>query len=220
MSSLSEYDYEPVPGLPGNLPAGETLLWQGSPQWWPLAKCALRVRIVAAYFLAITLWQVGSNLTDGHGLRAALHATWVPLGLGAAAVLVLGLIGWASARATVYSLTNRRLVIRHGIALPLSVNLPFTLVDSAGLRLYRDGSGEIALRLSRGQRIGYLLNWPHVRPGHYVQPQVALRGIADPEHVAQLLGQALSATNNGSTVRTESESPPAAIAGTRASAAA
>ena len=203
--STTEYDYEPVPGLPGNLPEGETLLWQGSPQWWTLAKYALRVRIVAAYFIAITLWHSGNVLAAEHSLLAALRAAVLPLALGAAAVGVLALIAWAAARATVYSLTNRRIVIRHGIALPMSLNLPFAQIESAALRRYRDGRGELAIRLPKRQRIGYLLNWPHVRPGHYVQPQAALRALADPAQVAQLLGDALQAANNGSGVRGELE---------------
>ena len=30
---MSEYDHEPVRGLPGVLPSGEALLWQGAPEW-------------------------------------------------------------------------------------------------------------------------------------------------------------------------------------------
>jgi hypothetical protein len=220
--STSEYDYEPVPGLPASLPAGETLLWQGSPRWWSLAKYALRVRIVAAYFLAIALWQVGEAVSAGRGARAVLHAATLPLLLGAGAVLMLGLIAWAAARATMYSLTNRRIVIRHGIALPMSLNLPFAQIDSASLRLCRDGSGEVALRLPKRQRVGYLLNWPHVRPGHYMQPQPALRGLADPEQVARILGEALQAASGGAsaTPRLESEAARVAMSGSHASAAA
>ena len=29
---ITEYDDEPIRGLPGELPQGETLLWQGSPE--------------------------------------------------------------------------------------------------------------------------------------------------------------------------------------------
>ena len=31
IEATGEHDYEPVRGLPGPLPAGEQLIWQGSP---------------------------------------------------------------------------------------------------------------------------------------------------------------------------------------------
>jgi len=42
--TFSEHDAEPVPGLPGPLPAGEALLWQGRPSFEGLAKRALHLR--------------------------------------------------------------------------------------------------------------------------------------------------------------------------------
>jgi hypothetical protein len=44
-------------------------------------------------------------------------------------------------------------VIRGGIALSLSLNVPFTLIDRASLRLQRDGTGDIPLDLLAGSRI-------------------------------------------------------------------
>ncbi|HEY4974566.1 MAG TPA: photosynthetic complex putative assembly protein PuhB [Steroidobacteraceae bacterium] len=189
--SAVEYDYEPIPGLPGALPADEVLLWQGSPKWQPLARRALRALPVAIYFGALALWQGCSALASQHAGRTLLQAAGIPLLLGASVVGLLVLIGWAAARATVYSITNQRVVIRHGIALPMSLNLPFKQIQSAALCMHRDGSGDISLVLPKAQRVGYLLTWPHVRPGHYVQPQPTLRGLADAPLAAQLLARAL-----------------------------
>jgi len=186
-----EYDYEPIPGLPGNLPSGERLLWQGSPAWWPLARRALRVLPVSLYFGLLALWQASSAWSVQHSLVAVRHSVTLPLLLGAAVVAMLMLVAWFSARATVYSITNHRLVIRHGIALPMSLNLPFAQIRSAAASLHRDGTGELALVLPKQQRVGYLLNWPHVRPGRYVQPQPTLRSLRDAAQVAQLLSTAL-----------------------------
>ena len=38
---MSEFDTEPVPGLPEQLPEGERLRWQGAPKWAALAVRAL-----------------------------------------------------------------------------------------------------------------------------------------------------------------------------------
>jgi len=191
--SANEYDYEPVPGLPEPLPEGELLLWQGSPAWWPLARRALRILPLGLYFMLLALWQASSAWSVQHSVGAVRHAVTLPLLLGAAVLVMLAVVAWMSARATRYTVTNRRVVIRHGIALPMSLNLPFAQVQAAALRVHRDGTGEIALTLPRRQRVGYLLNWPHVRPGRYVQPQPSLRAVPDAARVAQILSAALRA---------------------------
>ena len=189
--SLGEYDYEPVRGLPGSLPPGESLLWQGSPAWRPLARRALHASAIAAYFALLVLWEVGSALYTRAPLAPALRIAGILLALGSVVVGLLCLVAWASARATVYSLTNRRLVIRHGIALPMTLNIPLRLVDRMALSRHADGSGDIALGLPRGERIGYLLNWPHVRPWRFAQPQPTLRALTDAPRVAALMGRAV-----------------------------
>jgi hypothetical protein len=192
--SLGEYDYEPIRGLPGSLPAGEILLWQGSPAWRPLARRALHATAVAAYFGLLILWELGGALYARAPWAPALRISGILLALGVVTVSLLCLVAWASARATVYSLTNRRLVIRHGISLPMSLNIPLRLVETMALSRHADGSGDIALGLPRGERIGYLLNWPHVRPWRFSRPQPTLRSLANAPHVAALMGRAVGSS--------------------------
>jgi hypothetical protein len=192
--SVVEFDYEPIRGLPGYLPPGESILWQGSPQWWPLARRALRVVPIAMYFCGIAAWQAMSAFASQHRWLSVAHAVRIPLLLGAIALVILLLVAWGAARATVYTITTRRIVIRHGIALPMSLNLPFSRIQSAAVRTFGDGSGELVLRLQKTQRIGYLLNWPHVRAGHYLQPQACLRALADANLAAEVLSGALQAS--------------------------
>ena len=40
-----EYEIEPIPGLPGNLPPGESILWQGSPDWQAFARSVFHTRL-------------------------------------------------------------------------------------------------------------------------------------------------------------------------------
>jgi hypothetical protein len=190
----SEYETEPVPGLPENLPAGERMLWQGAPRWQGLALGAFRVRAVAIYFGLLMLWRLASGMYDGASPLAAIaSALWlVPFALGAIGMLVL--LAWLSARSTIYTITDRRLVLRFGVALPMSVNLPFRLIDSAGLKARGDGSGDIVLTLRRGERVGYTILWPHVRPWHLTRPQPMLRALPDAAGAAQVLSRALAAS--------------------------
>jgi len=207
--NMGEYDFEPVRGLPAELPPGEKLLWQGSPSWWPLARRAMRVLPVAAYFVVLAAWRASAVLAAGQGWPLALRNASLLLLLGALAVGVLCLLAWFAARATVYSITSARVLVRHGIALPMTLNLPFTKVHSASLRTHADGTGEIALELLRGERVGYFLTWPHVRPFHYLQPQPSLRALADAQAAAEVLEGALLA----STAQPRTTNPAPAIDG-------
>ena len=77
---------------------------------------------------------------------------------------VLALMAWLNARASLYTLTNRRVVMRIGVAIPVSFNLPFKRLAEANLRLHADGTADIALTLSHPDRIAWLHLWPHARP--------------------------------------------------------
>jgi hypothetical protein len=188
-----EFDAEPVRGLPERLPAGEQMLWQGGPDWWSLACRAFHVRKVAVYFAVMLVWRVGSSVSDGQTLLASTVSAVPLLGFAIAATAVLLLLAWLTARATVYTVTSRRLVMRIGIALPMSINVPFRMVESAGVKLFADGTGSIALRLLPPDRVAFLALWPHCRPWHVARPEPMLRCVPNAASVAQMLSRALAA---------------------------
>jgi hypothetical protein len=189
--SEHEYEYEPIRGLPGLLPAGEKILWQGSPQWRALARHGYHWTSISVYFALLLVWRLANSFTAGESItQSVLGTTWL-IGLGSLALGVLALLAWLSARSTVYTITTHRIVIRHGIALLMTLNIPFNVIESAALKHYAEGVGEIALTLSKQQRVGYLLTWPHVRPWRITRTQPALRVLADASRVSQLLSSAL-----------------------------
>jgi hypothetical protein len=190
---VKEYEYEPIRGLPEHLPPGEEMLWQGAPRWTALARRAFHVWKVALYFAVIIVWRVLADLSAGEPLAEVVTgALWV-FALGVVAIGGLSLLAWAMARATVYTITSRRLVIRLGVALPMIVNFPFAQISSAQLKRHRDDTGDIPLVLAESTRTSYLLLWPHVRPWHFARPQPMLRAIPDVAKVAEILSNALSA---------------------------
>jgi hypothetical protein len=194
---VNEHEFEPVPGLPERLPDGERMLWQGAPRWQSLAVRALHVRKVAVYFSLLAALDVATALSAGKSLATVLTgAAWL-VALGLAAVGVLGLLAWQAARTTLYTITSRRIVMRFGIALPMTLNLPFSVVESAALRTYADGTADLPLAVIRGTRVGYLVNWPNVRPWHFARPQPMLRGIDDGDRVAALLAASLDGALGG-----------------------
>lgn len=194
MSHHDDFDFEPVRGLPQNLPDGERLLWQGAPRWQDLAVHAFHARKVIWYFAAISVAQAAYRYLDGDALALAVRPfSWlVPTGLVLAAVLA-GL-AYLSARTTVYTVTSKRLVMRVGMALPVTINLPFKQIDGASVRLFENGSGDIPLKLNAKDRVAYLLLWPHARPFWFRHPQPALRCIANADRVATMLAGALTGT--------------------------
>lgn len=180
-------------GLPGPLPEGEGLRWQGAPRWGALARRAFHVRKVAFYFGLLILLRIGLLITGEVSLPELVgSALWLTM-LAALAIGILALLAWAYSKTTVYSITDRRLVIRFGVALPMTVGIPFKVVEGAGLKLYKDGTGDIPLRLVKHQRVNYIIMWPNVRPWYFMPAQPMIRCIPDAKAVAELLGEALRA---------------------------
>ncbi len=195
MSEADEYVFEEIPGLPETLPPGESIIWRGKPEWRSLAWRAYHVREVLIYFGAFGLFQVATLFAQGGGSGQALQylARLVP---GAVlAVAILGFLAWLSARTTIYTMTNRRIVMRIGIALPMALNLPFKIVGKADLTCFKDGTGDISVAFSGKERFAFVILWPHVRPWHIASTQPTLRAIAEPEKVAALLASVLTTQN-------------------------
>lgn len=185
-----EHEFEPQYGLPEALPAGERVLWQGSPDWRALAARAFHVRKLAVYFAALLALRAAFVVTGGGSALDALRAVaWVaPLPLLALGALLL-LARW-SARGAVYTITDRRVVMRIGIVLTVTFNLPYARIEGAALHVEADGSGDLPLTLADGERIAWLHLWPHARPWRLARPEPTLRCVPDARRVAQLLTQA------------------------------
>ncbi len=190
MQVYPEHELDAVPGLPEPLPAGEHMLWQGSPDWRRLAIEAFHVKRLALYFAAmgslqaLLTWRAADSLASN--LSPLLVSAWLAL----IALGLLVLMAWLSARTTIYTLTNKRVVMRIGIVLTVSFNLPLRWLAAAHLKSHADGSGDIALELKGADRIGYLHLWPHARPWQVSKPQPSLRCLRDADVVGDLLQRA------------------------------
>lgn len=192
MSGLGDDDYDPsLNERLKNLPEGERLLWKGGPSFWPLARRAFHLRGLAIYFAVLMAWRVTSALSDGQNLADALSYAAMLLPL---AVLALGLVAtlaWLSARNTDYAITNKRVLIKSGIALTGTLNLPLRYIESAGMKRHADGSGDFPLAITKPERVAWMLAWPNVRPWRLSHPEPMLRAVGDPERVASALAEAL-----------------------------
>ena len=187
--SHDDFNFEPIRGLPERLPEGEHILWQGAPDPRRLAREALGIRWVAGYFALLTLWRVGVSSADFPFGVALMHGLpFVLSGLIACGVIFA--IAYVQARSTVYTLTNKRVAMRIGAALTMTLNLPYTWIGTAKLDLKSSGHGTLAFELIGETRISYLMSWPHVRPWRIARTQPALRCIPDAQAVAQVFAEA------------------------------
>lgn len=211
--------------LPGPLPEGETILWQGAPRPAAFARRVLHLRALIVYVAALALVVAGSAWHDG---RTPASVGVGMLGIAAGGALLLALVwGFAAlvGRTTRYTITNRRVVMRIGVALPMSLNLPFTIIASAGLSVDRDGTGDLPIALSGRGRIAYLHLWPHARPWQLSRPQPMLRCVPEAAQVAAILARALGAGPLGRAAAarddlTREEAPPHRADAARSSVAA
>jgi hypothetical protein len=191
---MNEHEYEPVRGLPAPLPEGESILWQGAPDWKLLARRALKVRVLSVYFVLLAVWGVSGGVSAGTPALDIALSTARLCGLGAVAIGLMVAFSVMVARTTVYTITTRRVVLRFGIALPITLQVAFPMIDAAGVHVWANGGGDIALALRPGQKISYLIVWPHVRPWKFARAEPTLRCIPDAAVVAQILGRALAAS--------------------------
>lgn len=188
-----EEEFEPMHGLPEIPPEGERILWQGAPTVRSIMHRVTHLGLVTLYFAALYGWAVYEYMADGMTLSQALAAASimaVPLGF---LISVLAFLAWSIAKTSVYTVTNKRVVMRVGVALSNAVNLPFAQIVGASERVCRDGTVDIALEMEEGARAHYLLLWPHVRPRTWRQVQPMLRGIKTDDPVRRILGEALAA---------------------------
>ncbi|MEM6387747.1 MAG: photosynthetic complex putative assembly protein PuhB [Pseudomonadota bacterium] len=189
--SNDEFAIEPVRGLPERPPVDEQILWQGRPDAWALTRQALSLWWVIGYFALLAIWRVMASL-DIVPLAQAIGQATPFLILAAVVGALLYFTAWVQARATVYTVTNKRVAMRIGAALTITINLPYTQIGSADLDLRKDGSGTIALTTIGDIQFAYLVLWPHVRPWRF-PAQPALRCIPNAEYVACLLAEAVEA---------------------------
>jgi membrane protein YdbS with pleckstrin-like domain len=210
-SRHGDFDFEPVPGLPAELPQGETIVWQGRPDAMRLAREAFKINWILAYMLAIVVWRAGGAYATGGA--SLMMATAIPylvltvLGYG-----VVFALAFAQAKGSVYTITTARVIIKAGAALPVTYTIPFIRIATARLETRPGGTGTIAMELTDGARISFLTLWPHLRPGHAKITQPAFRCIPDAAAVARILADQAQAKLNEPRVTKVAQATPAMAA--------
>ncbi len=175
MKATHEHEFEAQTGLPEKLPLGEVILWQGSPNWISLAIEAFHVRALGIYFSIMLLLQASYLTAESEVLD--LSPMLLSISLILLTLSALALWAWMSAKASMYTITNKRVVIRLGIVFSLTFNLPMKQIVAANELHRKNGTTDISLLLNQEDRIAWLHLWPHVRPWKINHPEPTLRCI-------------------------------------------
>jgi len=179
-----------IRGVNEALPAGEKVLWEGSPDARALARHLFFVRPITVYLSAMVLWWVAVNVS-----QAGTTSFWVTLAtqllLSGGVVVSALLFARAIAKGTTYAITDRRLVLNFGVIFPLTINLPLRYVQAASARQFSDKTGQIAVQLTTKEKLAWIVLFPHVRPSTINNPEPLLRGLTDPVKVGEILREAV-----------------------------
>ena len=185
-----EYELEEQYGLPEKLPSSERIEWQGSPSTWKVAKNIFYIRPVIAYFAFITLYRIFEGVQSELSAKAIVVSGLWMLALSLTCIGLVYCLAYMTATTTVYTITNRRVVMRIGIALTKTFNLPFKAIVSADMHQEKDGYGDIPLKISADTKIAFVHLWPHTRPYVYSHPQPMIRCVKDVKVVSEILTKA------------------------------
>jgi hypothetical protein len=182
-----EHEIEPSPGLPSELPQGERVLWQGRPSSRLVARHCLKSLWIGAYFLVLALWAGASGLADGQPLGGIVFSIAVLTALAAVLLGMIELFAWGVEKTTLYTITSERIVMRFGVALSMTLNVPFKQLHSVSMGRLGGKAGTIAIALAPGHRLSWLVQWPHVRGWRFAEPEPSLICLADADAVAEVL---------------------------------
>ena len=124
------HEFEPTFGFPESLPVSEKVLWQGSPCAWLIARRIFFLPHLFLYFLILSFLTLTVN-SDVLTLKDLLVKFLSYMSLGMVAIFLLLAISYLISSTTVYSITDKRVVMRIGIVLNLSLNIPFSKIETA-----------------------------------------------------------------------------------------
>jgi len=195
LHSSPEHEFEAQPGLPEKLPKGESILWQGAPDFKAVALRVFHLRALAIYFGILLAYSLFSGIYDGNDLASlGMSMFWMAV-LSATCLGLVAYFAHLICSTTLYTLTDRRIVMRIGIVLNMTFNLPLKKIQGAGVHIGANGIGDIPLKLDMSTKIALFHLWPHAKPGAWANPEPMLRCIPDGQKVAALLSDAWAKEN-------------------------
>ncbi|MEM8983288.1 MAG: photosynthetic complex putative assembly protein PuhB [Pseudomonadota bacterium] len=175
---------------PANEESAEAILWEGQPTNSGMFWRAFGARWIALYLAVLLVYRVVDALGSNGGTAAVTGAIVSVAVLTAILATIIGGLAYLTTRASAYTITDRRVIIDLGVALPMRVDVPIRLIQRADLLRHSDGSGDIVFTLTGEDRAKYFVFWPHVRPFRWLRVQPTLRSIVDIDGATRALATA------------------------------
>jgi hypothetical protein len=155
----------------------------------------VKLPILPIYFGILLAYRLFSGIYDGNDIASlGMSMLWMTL-LSATCLGLVAYFAHLICSTTLYTLTDRRIVMRIGIVLNMTFNLPLKKIQGAGVHIGANGIGDIPLKLDSSSKIAMFHLWPHAKPGAWANPEPMLRCIPDSQKVAALLSEAWAAAN-------------------------
>ena len=171
-----------------SVPEGEKVCWVGKPNWVSFGFHVFGIKYLVIYFIISAFYSV-SQIELDFSLNAFIGEYISFVVSGVIASLILFLLSYVSARHTCYVITEKRLVIRTGVALVFLLNVPFKNVISIDKQSLYYGVGNLSFKTQSKKRIPYFSCWPSVRSGSFLETIPTFRSIANIEEIGNLVGE-------------------------------
>ncbi len=172
-------------------PARPITKWTGRPAWRSCMIRIWRAPWVAVYFGLLLADAARVSLTTPLKSDLLGDAALFVIAMGVLALLAL--LAWLTVRSTTYIITDRHVEMHFGVGLQAKLVIPFGAIEHVAVRVHRDQTGDIALRLIRGQGVLYPKLWPHARPWRWFRAEPMLRCVPRAGVVGTLLSRAVAA---------------------------
>ncbi len=165
--------------------------WTGRPAWRSCMIRIWRAPWVAVYFGLLLADAARVSLTTPLKSDLLGDAALFVIAMGVLALLAL--LAWLTVRSTTYIITDRHVEMHFGVGLQAKLVIPFGAIEHVAVRVHRDQTGDIALRLIKGQGVLYPKLWPHARPWRWFRAEPMLRCVPRAGVLGTLLSRAVAA---------------------------
>ncbi len=179
-------------GEVSQLPAGERVLWTGSPDQRSLARFFLRERwflVFVAFSFSLGAAEALQH-ADGAWPRVIGVATLSAI-MALIAIVSIRVLAWQLAKSTQYVITDKRVYFNVGIVMRADANIPYSSVETIDLRRRSDGSADLMITLTGEQEIPWLLLFPHMTWRGSRRGRPTFRALPQPNQAADAIVGAL-----------------------------
>ena len=178
-----------------SIPNKEKIHWIGKPSWASFGYQVFGIKYLIFYFILSALYAVSQ--VDPVFTFFAFLVNFIPfLMSGVFAACILFVLAYLTASHTHYVITEKRIVIRTGVALVFLLNVPIKNIISIDKQRLAGGRGNLSFTAKSKKRIPFVSCWPSVKSGSFIEPIPAFRSISNIEEIGMLVTKLAEKTHD------------------------